>query len=90
MNSNTRNDRRNNGTLFRDGQSGSRLLRSSFLTDLYFRVVLQSFADVNLTESGIDTVHFLEASDGLVTMFGTFKTSLHEFPPFKLFNVVYL
>lgn len=31
---------------------------------------LQSFADVPITDDGVDTVTFLEASDGLVQMFG--------------------
>lgn len=32
----------------------------------------QSFADVPITDDGIETAQFLEASDGLVNMFGTF------------------
>ena len=34
--------------------------------------LLQSFSDVQITSDGVDTANFLEASDGLVTMFGTF------------------
>lgn len=32
---------------------------------------MQSFADVPITADGVDTVSFLEASDGLVNMFGS-------------------
>ena len=32
---------------------------------------LKSFADVPITEYGVETQSFLEASDGLVQMFGT-------------------
>lgn len=31
---------------------------------------MQSFADVPITDAGVDTVAFLEASDGLVGLFG--------------------
>lgn len=31
---------------------------------------MQSFADVPIKDSGVDTTTFLEASDGLVQMFG--------------------
>jgi hypothetical protein len=34
----------------------------------------QSFEDVQITRDGVDTVAFLEASDGLVDLFGTFCT----------------
>ena len=33
--------------------------------------MLQSFADVTITEDGVNTVEFLEASEGLVKMFGS-------------------
>lgn len=38
----------------------------------------QSFADVAVTEDGIDTKEFLEASDGLVQMFGGFFLSFFD------------
>jgi hypothetical protein len=35
------------------------------------RILTQSFANVSITEHGVDTASFLEASDGLVKLFGT-------------------
>ena len=36
----------------------------------------QSFADVPITDAGVDTVSFLEAADGLVGLFGMEVLSL--------------
>jgi len=36
----------------------------------------QSFADVPITTDGVETASFLEASDGLVNMFGAFSLNL--------------
>ncbi|KAG2012286.1 het-c2 protein [Coprinopsis cinerea AmutBmut pab1-1] len=44
----------------------------------YFESV-KSFADVTITENGVDTVTFLEASDGLVELFGLFGSAIFEF-----------
>jgi hypothetical protein len=48
---------------------------------LYLHLILrtlQSFADVPITADGVETVSFLEASDGLVNMFGTLPTQLQK------------
>lgn len=39
------------------------------------RIITRSFTDVEITEQGINTDQFLEASDGLIKMFGTNYTS---------------
>jgi len=36
----------------------------------FFSLDRQSFADVTITDAGVDTVAFLEAADGLVGLFG--------------------
>ncbi|CAO3598317.1 unnamed protein product [Absidia cylindrospora] len=38
----------------------------------YFTLVTRSFQDVLITEDGIDTVQFLEATDGFINMFDLF------------------
>ena len=50
--------------------SSSKLYESLRLMISLF--ILKSFADVPFTEYGVETQSFLEASDGLVQMFGTF------------------
>lgn len=37
---------------------------------------IQSFADVLVTSDGVETAAFLDASDGLVNMFGTYRKGL--------------
>ncbi|KAG7096113.1 hypothetical protein E1B28_006787 [Marasmius oreades] len=44
----------------------------------YFETV-KSFADVRITENGIDTHDFLDASDGLVKMFDLFGSTVFGF-----------
>lgn len=39
---------------------------------------IQSFADVPVTSDGVETVSFLDASDGLVNMFGTSPRAIAE------------
>ena len=36
----------------------------------------QSFADVPITDKGVDTVKFIEASEGLVGLFGRFSKAI--------------
>jgi len=43
---------------------------SSLIQRRWTVVVGQSFADVHFTNEGVDTCSFLEASDGLVKLFG--------------------
>ena len=53
------------------------------MIDLFY---FKSFADVPFTEYGVETQSFLEASDGLVQMFGTLVLpSLFFFVMFQLF-----
>ncbi|KZT25294.1 glycolipid transfer protein [Neolentinus lepideus HHB14362 ss-1] len=44
----------------------------------YFETV-KSFADVPITDDGVDTAAFLEASDGLITMFDLFGSAVFGF-----------
>jgi hypothetical protein len=37
---------------------------------------LQSFAEVQVTDAGVDTVQFCEATDGLIGMFGECSCSI--------------
>ncbi|KAI8096474.1 glycolipid transfer protein domain-containing protein [Halteromyces radiatus] len=38
----------------------------------YFSLITRSFTEVSITDHGIDTIHFLEATDGLINMFDLF------------------
>ncbi|KIK50067.1 hypothetical protein GYMLUDRAFT_51409 [Collybiopsis luxurians FD-317 M1] len=40
---------------------------------------IKSFSDVQITSDGVDTTNFLEASDGLVTMFDLFGSKIFGF-----------
>ncbi len=40
---------------------------------------IQSFADVPITDAGVDTVAFLEASQGLLGLFGAWIKFLFDF-----------
>lgn len=44
----------------------------SFSFPSVLTIIPQSFADVPVTESGVDTVAFLKASEGVVGLFGMF------------------
>lgn len=55
-------------------------VRGRLLTYLF-----KSFADVPFTECGVETQSFLEASDGLIQMFGTLVLPF-LFLVFQLFN----
>lgn len=46
----------------------------------YFDQIKRSFADVPVTDEGVDTVAFLEACEDLVKLFGQLDCSPHSIP----------
>ena len=44
---------------------------------------VQSFADVPVTDAGVDTVAFLEASQGVLGLFGASAGLLHWYTPHR-------
>ena len=62
----------NDGTLPRDRHSSHSIFIIAIITKTYQD---QSFADVPISDAGVDTVQFLLASEGLVGLFGKYLFS---------------